>query len=53
MGEDIKGDILCDLHDIKRQAEMHNFGMLPKDNDGSEISIMDCIDNCISQVERL
>ena len=25
-------DLLCDLHDIKKQAKLKKFGNLPKDN---------------------
>ena len=45
-------DLLCDLHDIKRQARFHNFGNLPKDNEGTETTINDCLDNLIEQLER-
>ena len=40
-------DLLCDLYDIKRQARVHGFGKLPKDNEGTECTIDDCIDNLI------
>ena len=45
-------DVLCDLYDIKRQAEFHKFGSLLKDNDGTETTINDCIDNVIEQLEQ-
>jgi hypothetical protein len=44
-------DLLCDLYDIKRQAKLHKFGYLPKDNDGTETTIDDCLDNLIKQLE--
>jgi hypothetical protein len=44
-------DLLCDLYDIKRQAKLHKFGSLPKDNEGTETTIYDCLDNLIEQLE--
>ena len=44
-------DLLCDLYDIKRQAKLHKFGNLPKDNEGTETTINDCLDNLIEQLE--
>ena len=44
-------DLLCDLYDIKRQAKLHKFGGLPKDNEGTETTINDCLDNLIEQLE--
>ena len=32
-------DLLCDLYDIRRMAELEGFGNLPKDNDGTETTI--------------
>ena len=46
-------DLLCDLYDIKKQAKLHKFGSLPKDNDGTETTIDDCLDNVIEQLEEL
>ena len=46
-------DILCDLRDIKRQAQILRFGKMPKDNDGSIFTINDCLDNCIEILEGL
>ena len=37
-------DLLCDLYDIRRMAELEGFGNLPKDNDGTETTIMECLD---------
>lgn len=44
-------DILSDLHDIKRQAQILRFGKMPKDNDGTIFTIDDCLDNCIQILE--
>ncbi len=44
-------DLLCDLYDIRRMAELEGFGNLPKDNEGTETTIFDCLDNCIEQLE--
>lgn len=46
-------DILCDLHDIRNMAKQEGFGALPKDNDGTEFTIMDCIDNCVEHIEAM
>ena len=43
-------DLLSDLYDIRRMAELKGFGKLPKDNDGTDTTIMDCIDNCITSL---
>ena len=44
-------DLLCDLYDIRRMAELEGFGDLPKDNEGTETTIFECLDNCIEQLE--
>ena len=57
-------NILFDLYDVKRMAQSSmrdlqeiygdiSFGKLPKDNDGSEISVMDCIESAIDFIEQL
>ena len=43
-------DLLCDLYDIRRMAELEGFGDLPKDNEGTETTIFECLDNCITQL---
>ena len=43
-------DILYDLYDIRRMAEFEGFGNLPKDNEGTETTILECLDNCITQL---
>ena len=48
---DVVSDILCDLYDIRNMAKQEGFGALPKDNDGTEFTIMDCIDNCVEHME--
>ena len=50
---EIVSDVLCDLYDIQNMARLKGFGELPKDNDGTETTIMDCIDNCIEQLSGL
>lgn len=55
---------LFDLYDVKRMAQSSmrdlqeiygdiSFGKLPKDTDGSEISVMDCIESAIDFIEQL
>ena len=43
---------LCDMYDIKR-ALSKKIMQLPKDNDGTEITISDCIDDVIDFLEEL
>jgi hypothetical protein len=45
-------DMLCDMYDIRRQARLTKFDTFPKDNDGTETTIKDCIDNIIEQLEK-
>ena len=45
-------NMLCDLYDIKNMAARHGFGNLPKDNEGTELTINDCIDSCIEQLQQ-
>ena len=44
-------DILCDLYDIRNMATLEGFGNLPKDNEGTETTIQDCLENCIQTLE--
>ena len=37
-------------YDIRRMAELEGFGNLPKDNEGTETTIFECLDNCITQL---
>lgn len=48
----IISDLLCDLYDIKKMAIYYGLDLKPKDNDGSEITIGDCLDNVIEQLEE-
>ena len=45
--------LLCDLYDIRQMAEYHEFGQLPKDLDGTDLSIKDLLDNAIQELEKL
>ena len=56
-------DMLCDMYDIQRQVKQTKieWGMKncaislykrPKDNDGSSITMGDCIENVIEQLEH-
>ena len=58
-------DCLCDMYDIKRKVKQtkvvhdvkgHTIVVslynTPKDNDGSSITMGDCIDNVIEQLEQ-
>jgi len=43
---------LCDIYDIKRALSKKTM-QLPKDNEGTEITISDCIDDVIEFLEGL
>ena len=45
-------ELLCDLYDIRNMARLHGFGKLSKDNDGSDLTINDLLDNAIQQLEE-
>ena len=51
MKQNLIEDMLCDLYDIQNMARLHQFGDLPKDNEGTQTTISDCIENCISHLE--
>jgi len=45
-------DMLCDMYDIQRQVKQtYLLYDCPKDNDGTSITIGDCIENVIEQLE--
>ena len=48
MNKEIISDILCDLYDIRNMAILEGFGNLPKDNEGTETTIFECLDHCIT-----
>ena len=50
MNKETISDILCDLYDIRNMAMLNGFGNLPKDNEGTETTIQDCLENCIQTV---
>ena len=46
-------DMLCDMYDIQRQVKQtYLLYDCPKDNDGSSITMGDCIENVIEQLEQ-
>ena len=51
MNKQTISDILCDLYDIRNMAILEGFGNLPKDNEGTETTIFDCLENCIEIME--
>jgi len=51
MNKQTISDILCDLYDIRNMAMLDGFGNLPKDNEGTETTIQDCLENCIQTLE--
>ena len=48
MDKETISDILCDLYDIRNMATLDGFGNLPKDNEGTETTIFECLDHCIT-----
>ena len=50
MTQDQIADLLCDLYDVRHMAELHKFGDLPKDNEGTETTIFECLDHCITKL---
>ena len=50
MTQDQITDLLCDLYDVRRMAELHKFGDLPKDNEGTKTTIFECLDHCITNL---
>ncbi len=51
--EDIS-DILCDAHDIRNALRFASGDLLnqPKDNEGTDTTIGDCLDNIIEKLEQ-
>ena len=45
-------DMLCDMYDIQRQVKQAKIFNNPKDNDGTSLTIGDCIENVIDQLEE-
>ena len=45
-------DMLCDMYDIQRQVNQAKILNNPKDNDGTSLTIGDCIENIIDQLEE-
>ena len=45
-------DMLCDMYDIQRQVKQAKIFNNPKDNDGTSVTIGDCIENVIDQLEE-
>ena len=56
MTQDQIADLLCDLYDVRRMAglplgpDQLIFGDLPKDNEGTETTIFECLDHCITNL---
>jgi len=44
---------LCDAYDIRDRVRAYNIKDKPKDADGSETTIGDCIDDIIACLEKL
>ena len=45
-------DMLCDMYDIQRQVKQAKIFNNPKDNDGTSVTIGECIENVIDQLEE-
>jgi hypothetical protein len=44
-------DCICDLYDIKKRLTKEILS-LPKDNDGTETTISDCLENVIEKLTQ-
>ena len=45
-------DMLCDMYDIRRKTKQAKLFNAQKDNDGSCITVGECIDNVIDQLSE-
>ena len=45
-------DCLCDMYDIRRVIKQAKLFDAPKDNDGSCITVGECVDNVIEQLSE-
>ena len=45
-------DMLCDIYDIRRKVKQAKLYDAPKDNDGTCITLGECVDNVIDQLEE-
>jgi len=45
-------DMLCDMYDIRRKTIQAKLFHVSKDNDGSCITVGECIDNVIDQLSE-
>jgi hypothetical protein len=54
INEETISDLLCDANDIRNALRFAGGNLLnrPKDNDGTEITIGDCLDNIIETLEE-
>ena len=55
MSDSIIEDILFDAYDMRSMLRFNNRDVLaqPKDSDGTETTIGDCLDNIIERLEEL
>ena len=44
-------DLLFDLYDIREMGKLCGFGKLPKDNDGTSMTIDEVLENAIELLE--
>lgn len=54
INEETISDLLCDANDIRSALRFAKGNLLarPKDNDGTEITIGDCLNNIIETLEE-
>ena len=55
INKDTVSDLLCDAHDIRNALRFAEGNLLnkPKDNEGTETTIGDCLDNIIDTLEGI
>ena len=44
---------LCDAYDIRNSSDFKEIEHLPKDNEGTEFTLKDCIDDIVDTLERV
>ena len=45
-------DLLCDLYDIREMCKLCDFGKLPKDNEGTSMTIDEVLENAIELLQE-
>ena len=46
-------DMLCDMYDIRRKTKQAKLFNAPKDNDGTSITVGDCLEDLSYDIDQL